>query len=84
MQYAGCAEIDKYLQNPQLVQPTEFPTSVAHVHVVVSGKEHSKELTGDFGPFVARQQQSWSSSMSIVHSDQEVCFTQRMSHTGNA
>ena len=73
MQYDGCTEIDKYMQNPKSIQPTEFTTSTAHVPGVVNGKERSKELTGDVGPFVTVQKQSWSSSMSIVHPDQEVC-----------
>ena len=72
VQYAGCAEIDTYLQNPEQIQPTEFPTSKAHVPKVVSGKERSKELTGDVGPVLIWQQQNRSSSMSFIHAGQEV------------
>jgi len=73
--------MEKYLQNPELLGPTEFVTTRRHANAVVRGKELCKELTGHFGPFMTRQQQGqYSSSLSVVHADQEV-RTNRVMHT---
>ena len=65
--------MEKYLQNPELLSPTEFVTTWRHSNAVVRGKELCLKLTGCFGPFIMRQQQGRSSSLSVVHTDQEVC-----------
>ena len=65
--------MEKYLQNPELLSPTEFVTTWRHANAVVRGKELCLKLTGCFGPFIMRQQQGRSSSLSVVHADQELC-----------
>ena len=65
--------MEKYLQNPELLPPTEFVTTWRHANAVVRGKKLCLELTGYVGPFITRQQQGRSSSLSVVHADQELC-----------
>ena len=69
--------MEKYLQNPELLCPTEFVTTWRHAKAIVYGKELCKELTGYYGPFMTRQQQGRSASLSVVHADQEVLCSSR-------
>ena len=74
LQLGSSLEMDKYLQNREKLQPTEFVTDEGHARPARRAKAANRALTGRFGPLVMRMQQGRSSSASVLHADQELCI----------